>query len=82
MLPVLDNIFVRLLSGQMFEFYNGLLSDFISAHRKFHSCDTSLLRLTKDWRLMRERGGGGLVAVVSMDLSKAIDVIQYPFFRN
>ena len=41
-LPAPNNIFERLLSGQMDEFYNGLLSDFISAYRKFHSCDTSL----------------------------------------
>ena len=27
--PALNNIFDRLLSGQMEEFYNGLLSDFI-----------------------------------------------------
>ena len=55
-LPALNNIFERLLSGQMYEFYNGLLSDFISAYRKFYSCETSLLRLTKDWRMMRDRG--------------------------
>ena len=30
----------------------------------------------KDWRAIRDRGG--LVAIVSMDLSKAFDVIQYP----
>ena len=35
----LNNIFERFLSRQMYEFYNGLLSDFISAHRKFHSWD-------------------------------------------
>ena len=55
--------------------YNGLLSDFISAYRKFSSCGISLLRLTEDWRMMRDRGE--LVAVVSMDLSKAFDAIQF-----
>ena len=69
-LPALTNIFERLLSGQMYEFYNGLLSDFISAYRKFYSCVTSSLRLTEDWRMMRDRGE--LVAVVSMDLSKEL----------
>ena len=80
MLPALNNIFERLLSGQMYEFYNGLLSDFISAYRKFYSYETSLLRLTEDWRMMRDRGE--LVAVVSMDLSKAFDVIQYPLLLS
>ena len=47
-LPALNNIFERLLAGQMYEFYREILSDFISAYRKFHSCETSLLRLTED----------------------------------
>ena len=80
MLPALNDIFERLLSGQMYEFYNGLLSDFLSAYRKFYSCETSLLRLTEDGRMMRDRGE--LVAVVSMDLSKAFDVIQYPLLLS
>ena len=80
MLPALNDIFERLLSGQMYEFYNGLLSDFLSAYRKFYSCETSLLRLTEDGRMMRDRGE--LVAVVSMGLSKAFDVIQYPLLLS
>ena len=60
--------------------YNGLLSDFTSAYRKFRSCETSLLRLTEDWRTMRDRGE--LVAVVFMDLSKAFDVFQYPLLLS
>ena len=79
-LPALNNIFERLLAGQLCEFYREILSDFISAYRKFHSCETSLLRLTEDWRMMRDRGE--LVAVVSMDLSKAFDVIQYPLLLS
>ena len=79
-LPALNNIFERLLAGQMYEFYLEILSDFISAYRKFHSCETSLLRLTEDWKMMRDRGE--LVAVVSMDLSKAFDVIQYPLLLS
>ena len=79
-LPALNNIFERLLTGQMYEFYNGLLSDSISAYRKCYSCETSLLRLTEDWRMMRDKGE--LAAVVSMDLSKAFDVIQYPLLLS
>ena len=36
-ISALNNIFERFLSRQINEFYDGLLSDFISAHRKFHS---------------------------------------------
>ena len=37
-LHTLNIIFERLLSGQMYGFYTGLLSDFTSTHRKFRSC--------------------------------------------
>ena len=47
----------------------------ISAYRRHHSCETSLLRLTEDWKASRDRKG--LVAVVSMDLSKAFHTILH-----
>lgn len=72
-LPCLNNIFERLLSIKLQEFYQGLLLDYISAYRRHHSCEISLLRLTEDWKASRDRKE--LVAVVSMDLSKAFDTI-------
>ena len=74
-LPVLNSIYERVLAAQLGEFYSAILPDFISSYRKFYSCETALLRLTEDWRCMRDRGE--LVEVVSMDLSKAFDVIQH-----
>ena len=80
-LPALNNIFERLLARQTYELHLEILSDFISAYRKLHSCETSLLRLAEDWRMMRDRWE--LVAVVSMDhLFKAFDVIQYPLLLS
>lgn len=75
-LPFLNNIFDRLLSEQMQDFYQGLLSDFISAYRRSHSCETALRKLTEDCCACRDRKE--LVAVVSMDLSKAFDTIPHP----
>ena len=49
-LPALNNIFERLLAAQFGDFYNSILSDYISSYRKFHSCETSLLRMTEEWR--------------------------------
>ena len=44
-------------------------------------CTHGALRSSfEDWRMMRDRGE--LVAVVSMDLSKAFDVIQYPLLLS
>ena len=74
-LPCLNNIFERLLSNQLQEFYRESLSDNISAYRRHHSCETSLLKLTEDWKACRDRKE--LVAVVSMDLSKAFDTIPH-----
>ena len=47
-LPVLNNIYERLLAVQLGEFYSAILSDFISSYRKFYSCETALLQLTED----------------------------------
>ena len=60
--------------------HSSILPDFISSYRKFHSCETSLLRMTEEWRLMRD--DGQLVGIVSMDLSKAFVVqsLNSPFF--
>ncbi|XP_068674479.1 uncharacterized protein [Montipora foliosa] len=70
----LNNIFERLLSIQLQAFYQGLLSHYISAYRRYHSCET-LLRLTEDWKASGDREE--LVDVVSMDLSKAFDTIPH-----
>ena len=74
-LPALNNIHERLLVAQLGDFYQAILSDFISSYRKFHSCETLVLKLSEDWRAMLDKGE--LVAVVSMDLSKTFDVIDH-----
>ena len=74
-LPCLNNIFERLLSSQLDDFCTSFLSDCISAYRKFFSCETALLKLTDDWKTSRDEKE--LVAVVSMDLSKAFDTIPH-----
>ena len=73
-LPVLDNIYERLLVAELEDFYQVILSDFIRSYRRFYSC-VVLLKLTDDWRAILDKGE--LVAVVSMDLSKAFDIIQH-----
>ena len=73
--PALNNIFERILAKQLEPFYQDILSDFISAYRPNFSCETSLLRLTEDWR--KSRDSKETVAVVSMDSSKAFDSIPH-----
>ena len=75
-LPALNNVYERILAAQLDDFYCSILSDFISSYRRFHSCETSLLRMTEEWRSIGD--DGQLVGIVSMNLSKAFDVIQHP----
>ena len=61
----------------MNEFYGGVLSHVASAPTgSFIVVRPPLLRLTEEWRAMRDRCE--LVAIVSVDLSEAFDVIQCP----
>ena len=43
-LPVLKNIYERLLATQLGKFYSTILSVFFSFYRKFYSFETALLR--------------------------------------
>ena len=74
-LPCLNNIFERLLSNQLQEFYRELLSDYMPAYRRHHSYETSLLKLMENWKACRD--WKELVAVVSMDQLKAFDAILH-----
>ena len=74
-LLALNNVFEKLLASQLDQFYTELLSDYISAYRRHYSCETSLMRLTEDWK--RSLDNKQIVAVISMDLSKAFDTIPH-----
>ena len=74
-LPALNNVFERLLASQLDQFYSEILYDYISAYRRHYSCETSLMRLTEDWR--RSLDNKQIVAVISMNLSKAFDRIPH-----
>ena len=51
-----------------------------SAYRKFHGCDTALLCLTENWK--RELDNQKIVGLVSMDLSKAFDMLPHELIMN
>ena len=74
-LPALNNFFEKLLASQPDQFYSEILSDYILAYRRHYSCETSLMRLTEDWK--RSLDNKQIVAVISMDLSKAFDTIPH-----
>ena len=74
-LPALDNVFEKLLASQLDQVYTKLLSNYISAYRRHYGCETSLMRLTEDWK--RSLDSKQIVAVISMDLSKAFGTIPH-----
>ena len=59
-LPVLNNIYEKLLAAQMDEFCGSILSNYISCYRNYYSCETALLRLTEDWRKRKIQDNGEL----------------------
>ena len=59
------------MADQLSVYLKDILSDFISAYRKNYSCESTLLRLSEDWRAGLDNKE--LVAVISLDLSKAFD---------
>ena len=51
LLCTVDKIFEQLLSKQVIERFDPVLQPCLSAYRKNHSCETTLIKLTEDWRL-------------------------------
>ena len=74
-LRALINVFETLLASQLDQLYSEILSDYISAYKRHYSCETSLMRLTEDWN--RTLDNKQIIAVISMDLSKAFDTIKH-----
>ena len=74
-LVILDKIFEKCLNYQLTEHFSGILSPFLSAYRKDYNCEAVLLRLIEDWRMDLDQKK--TVGIVSMDLSKAFDLIPH-----
>ena len=71
---ILNNIYGRVLSDQLSLYFRDMLSD-ISAYRNNYSCESTLLRLTEDWRTGLDTKE--LLAVISLDLSKGFDCVPH-----
>ena len=67
-LPVVGKIYEKLLSKQITNFMDPILSDNLTAYRKSHSCETTLIRLVEEWKM--ELDCGKLVGMLSIDMSK------------
>ena len=75
-LPQMNKVFESILVDQFTEYFNNLLSVFISAFRKGYSCQDALLHLTELWKnaLLKNETVGSIL----VDLSKAFDCMSQP----
>ena len=70
-----NNIFERILSIQLCGYFQDKLSPYLSAYRKYHSCQTALLRLLEELRTALDSKEHA--AMVGIDLSKAFDCLPH-----
>ena len=74
-LIAVDKIFELLLSNQVTSHYDETLYYRMTAYRKRHSCETTLLMLIEDWKQAVDNEQ--LVSVLSTDMSKAFDSLSH-----
>ena len=79
-LPSLSKVFERLVHNRASPYFENILHKFVFAYRNFHGCDTALLCLTENWK--RELDNQKIVGLVSMDLSKAFDMLPHELIMN
>ena len=70
-LNAVNKIFEQRLCNQVTEKVDSHLSVCMSAYRKRHSCETTLLKLVEDWKSAVD--SGEIAGVISTDTSKAFD---------
>ena len=73
-LPALNNVFEKILASQLTSYFQKIFCDFLSAHRRHHSCQT-ILFIVEEWKKSRDKGE--LVAIMTTDLSKAFDSLPH-----
>ena len=73
-LPVVSKVFQQLLSDQISKQFDSRLDPRITAYRKRHSCETTLISLIEAWKSARDNQQ--IVKILSTDLSKAFDSLH------
>ena len=67
----LCKVFESAFGGQLYEFFDNILSKLFSELRKKYSCQTSLLRMIDSWKSAID--SGDMIGSVATDLTKAFD---------
>ena len=80
LLSVVDKVYESMMSTQVNNHYDCMLDPSLSAYRKKHSCETTLLRLTEDWKLAVDCDQ--FIGILSTDMSKAFDSLHPSLMLN
>jgi hypothetical protein len=74
-LPCLAIVTEKLINSQLVTLSNDIFNPYVSAYRKCHNTQCVVLKAVEDWKASLDKGN--YVAAVSMDLSKAFDVLPH-----
>ena len=74
-LPVISKVFEKCLCPQLTSYFETILPPTLTAYRRNHSCYTTLLRLTEDWKT--EADLNNIIGATLIDLSKAFDRLPH-----
>ena len=80
LLSTVDKVYEQLLSNQVKEYFDQILDPCLTAYRKRHSCETTLLKLTEEWKLALDLNK--YAGVLSTDMSKAFDSLHPALMIN
>jgi len=73
-LTAVDKVFEQLLCTQVSNYIEPYLNRSLTAYRKKNSCETTLIKLVKGWKMSLDNKD--MVGVLSTDLSKAFDSLH------
>ena len=74
-LPVVSNVFERIMHKQISEYINKFLSPYLCGYRQGFSTQQALVSLIEKWKAILDKNG--YTGAVLMDLSKAFDTINH-----
>ena len=80
LLCLVNKVYEQLLSEQVYEDFDSILDPNLTAYRKMHSCETTLIRLTEDWKLAAD--AKQYMGILSTDMSKAFDSLHHSLMLN